>query len=143
MVPAGMDLPVFFRAVLRYGSADSMAQAIEMGMDDFVRLPCSPVELEYRIQRCLGNPVGRPQPDSCSGLARRDRIVLDILQDQVNQPVSRAVLQEIIGGSPESRCLDMCISRLRRRLQQNGSGVSIRSVRGIGYMLEGAAGIRI
>ena len=53
-----------------------------------------------------------------------------------NMVVEKDILQHLTGAPQKTRSIDMCISRLRRRLQQSSSDESIRAVRGFGYLLE-------
>ena len=146
LIPAEMDIPGCFLQVLRYGVSEVMLQAQRMGMDDYVRLPLCITELQYRLQRSLCRDVqgsGRTRGPGCydapeiAGISYREQIVLDLLRANPGRPIERSVLCELYGaGDTGSRGIDMCISRLRRRLQQSCCGESIRAVRGIGYLLE-------
>jgi DNA-binding response OmpR family regulator len=71
-------------------------------------------------------------------LTQREWELLRLLHQRLNQVVSRddvAVAWQSESAEPTaSNALEVYIHRLRRKL--NGSGLNIRNVRGLGYMLE-------
>jgi two-component system OmpR family response regulator len=142
---------------------------IEMGADDYLVKPFSPRELVARIkgilrrtralppnlkpdtQRCLAfagwkldtatrvltGPDGVATP--MSGAEYR---LLRILLDHPNRVMNRDQLVELIHGreaEPYDRAIDVQISRLRQRLQDDGREAGlIKTVRGEGYLLAAA-----
>lgn len=71
-------------------------------------------------------------------LTQREYELLQVLHAQLNQVVSRdnvLLVWQTDGSEPiASNALEVYVHRLRRKL--NGTGVSIRNIRGLGYMLE-------
>jgi DNA-binding response OmpR family regulator len=71
-------------------------------------------------------------------LTQREYELLRVLHAQINQVVSRdnvLLVWQTDGSEPiASNALEVYVHRLRRKL--NGTGVSIRNIRGLGYMLE-------
>jgi two-component system OmpR family response regulator len=142
---------------------------IEMGADDYLVKPFSPRELLARIkgilrrtralppnleaeaQRCLAfagwkldtatrvltGPDGVVTP--LSGAEYR---LLRILLDHPNRVLNRDQLVELIHGreaEPYDRAIDVQVSRLRQRLQDDGRDSRlIKTVRGEGYVLAAA-----
>ncbi|QBK04349.1 DNA-binding response regulator [Hylemonella gracilis] len=71
-------------------------------------------------------------------LTQREWELLRVLHAQINQVVSRdnvLLVWQSEGSEPiASNALEVYVHRLRRKLQ--GTGASIRNIRGLGYMLE-------
>ncbi|EYC50293.1 transcriptional regulator [Hylemonella gracilis str. Niagara R] len=71
-------------------------------------------------------------------LTQREYELLGVLHAQINQVVSRdhvMLVWQTGGAEPiASNALEVYVHRLRRKLQ--GTGLSIRNIRGLGYMLE-------
>ena len=71
-------------------------------------------------------------------LTQREWELLRVLHAQINQVVSRdnvLLVWQTEGSEPiASNALEVYVHRLRRKLQ--GTGASIRNIRGLGYMLE-------
>ena len=64
-------------------------------------------------------------------------MLLELLLTRVNSPVSKQVLSERIVGLDNSvsiEAIEIYIHRVRKKLE--GSDVQIRTLRGLGYMLE-------
>ena len=116
-------------------------------LEDWIRTPIDATELESRRARLM-RAVERARPIVLDeyGQVRRGRrwIILSPQQEQLFAPlvanvdhvVRRSVLLDAIGVEPEdlSQRLDPAIRRLRGRI--GPLGLTIRTVRGIGYALE-------
>ncbi len=139
---------------------------IEMGADDYLVKPFSPRELVARIKGILRRtrslpPNLKPDIQRClafagwkldtatrvligaegvaTPLSGAEYRLLRILLDHPNRVLNRDQLVELIHGreaEPYDRAIDVQISRLRQRLQDDGreSGL-IKTVRGEGYLL--------
>lgn len=127
-----------------------------MGADDYLVKPFDMDELEARIralsrrkQLDYGNRerIGRIDFDRTArqvkadgqplDLPRRELAVLECLLDRRGRIVSKAQLMDHvygIGADVEETTIEPHVSRLRKRLA--GHGVSIRTARGLGYMIE-------
>ena len=74
-------------------------------------------------------------------LTPREFDLLDVLARFADEVVSRDRLARLglhIGDreAGNDNLLDVHISRLRRKLEQSGAGVTVRTVRGLGFVLE-------
>lgn len=155
---AGMVLPVLVMIPGGRYASDARIAALESGADDCVTLAeTTPRELAARLRALLRRApalatdvlrfgdlaldVGSRSVE-CDGLPfscpRRELALLEILLRRAGRIVPRSTLEvELYGLSGEvcSNSLDVRVSRLRRTLQECGSTVGIRAIRGVGYTL--------
>lgn len=146
-------------------SVDDRVEGLVAGADDYLTKPFDNAELTARVQALLRRarlPAvqadKRSTTDAAPGLeidptiprawingqatdlTQREWELLGLLYQRLNQVVSRddvAVAWQSESAEPTaSNALEVYIHRLRRKL--SGSGLSIRNVRGLGYMLEAA-----
>ena len=71
-------------------------------------------------------------------LPRRERALLRLLVRRAGKPVAREAIESALfafGNEVGPNALEVYIHRLRRRLLDIGATISIRTERGIGYML--------
>ncbi|ACI51060.1 two component transcriptional regulator, winged helix family [Gluconacetobacter diazotrophicus PA1 5] len=139
---------------------------LELGADDYVPKPFNPRELLARIRAVLRRSseapetrvVGEPRSLHFSGWtleqARRRLLnpegtevpltggeydLLMALLDRANRVLTRDMLFDLLRGrqaGPFDRAIDVAISRLRRKLEDNGRNAQlIKTVRGGGYVL--------
>lgn len=133
LAPAGQITPRGIGYVLRYGSLDQLAVAEQLGMDDYISCPIDQNELLYRLRRIQHSFSYNLRNDP--ELSRMENSVLHILRSSRGHPVQRDLLLELCTCDPSSRCIDMCISRLRKHLSEQRSTEEIRTLRGVGYIL--------
>ncbi len=127
--------------------------------DDYIVKPFEFEELSARI-RSLGRRSGRYEDDNllsfedisydCSlrilsgpekelPLSGREGLLLETFMREPNQVIHRMVLFSRVWGvdAPvEEGNLDTYIHFLRKRLRSTGSNLNLKTVRGIGYILE-------
>lgn len=155
MREAGDTTPVIVLTA-RSGDGDVRA-AFGLGADDFVRKPFSIDELVMRVDAVLRRTspdphqsrirVGAVLLDGRSRRVSRDGVdvalsatefrLLQVMMEASGEALSKDLLLRRIWGldaTTETTVLETYVSYLRRKL---GSGVSIRTVRGVGYELEG------
>ena len=147
---------------------DDRVQGLNAGADDYLTKPFDRAELQARLSALLrraqlpafggslevaANTSGAlrvdaslPQAwlgDVALELTQREWALLSLLVSHAGQVVSREDVMErwqsepAEGGGAASNALEVYIHRLRRKLAD--SSLSIRNVRGLGYMLETAA----
>ncbi|MBI5313389.1 MAG: response regulator transcription factor [Methylocystis sp.] len=71
-------------------------------------------------------------------LAPRERTVLEILMRDVGRVVQKRKLEHALsefGDELSSNAVELAISRLRKKLEPNMTGVSLETIRGVGYLL--------
>jgi two-component system, OmpR family, response regulator len=158
------DVPVVMLTAM--GEETDRIIGLELGADDYVPKPFNPRELLARIRAVLrraGDPVG-PRHDSGNRSLRfsgwtlepaRRRLLnpdgvevaltggeydlLLALVERANRVLTRDMLLDLLRGrqaGPFDRAIDVAISRLRRKLEDDGRNAQlIKTVRGGGYVL--------
>ncbi|MEH3039079.1 MAG: response regulator transcription factor [Sphingomonas paucimobilis] len=135
---------------------DDRVRGLDLGADDYLRKPFAPEELEARIRALGRRRGGDPVPELVIGsltlnrstgqaqvgdrlldLRRREWAVLDALATRAGQIVPRETLQSEVFGYDEPvgpNAIEVNITRLRGKLAPDGP--AIRTVRGVGYLLD-------
>jgi two-component system response regulator TctD len=138
------------------GALDDRVRGLDLGADDYLLKPFEPPELMARVRALLRRSQGDPSPSIAVGrlvferasgafrlddelleLPRRERAVLEQLVIRAGTIVLREKLADMVFGLDEDvgpNALEVYIGRLRKRLTPGGP--QIRTVRGLGYMLE-------
>lgn len=136
---------------------DDRVRGLDLGADDYLRKPFAPEKLEARIRALGRRRGGDPTPELTVGtlvlnrstgearvgerpleLRRREWAVLDALAIRAGQIVSRETLQAEVFGYDEPvgpNAIEVNITRVRGKLAPDGP--AIRTVRGVGYLLDG------
>mgnify|MGYP003703629015 CR=1 FL=1 len=148
----GSGLPVLI--LTARGSTEERVQGLNLGADDYLAKPFELSELEARVKallrRGLGRSpvqrVGRVEFDTASRLASldgkplaltpRELAVLEALLARLGKPVARELLFEKVfdmDADARPEAIESYVSRLRKKLE--GSGASITTLRGLGYLL--------
>jgi two-component system, OmpR family, response regulator TctD len=137
-------------------NVEERVRGLDAGADDYLPKPYALTELEARIHALARRLHGVARNELVIGslsyestgrrfrlgeapleLTPRERAVLELLVTRAGQPVSKQVLSDhIVGldGAVSLEAIEVYIHRLRRKLE--GSDVEIRTLRGLGYLLE-------
>lgn len=155
---AGSSVPVIMLTAL--GDETDRIVGLELGADDYLSKPFNPRELLARIRgvlRRVGGEVGDMQtlrfadwtldrnahhlvsPQGVVvNLSSGEYRLLEVFVSHPNRVLSRDQLMEILQGrdwGPFDRSIDVQVSRLRRRLNDNAETPElIKTVRGEGYL---------
>jgi two-component system response regulator TctD len=135
---------------------EDRVHGLDAGADDYLAKPYALSELEARIRALTRRSQGTARNETTVGslayeasgrvfrvhgapleLTPRERAVMELLVARNGTPVSKQVLSDRIVGldcSVSIEAIEVYIHRLRRKL--DGSGVGIRTLRGLGYILE-------
>ncbi|WHO38432.1 response regulator transcription factor [Sphingobium sp. AP49] len=135
---------------------DDRVRGLDLGADDYLRKPFEPEELEARVRALGRRRGGDPTPEIIVGtltvnrstgtadvagrsldLRRRELAVLEALATRAGQVVPRELLIGEVFGFDEpvgGNAIEVHVTRLRGKLAPDGPG--IRTVRGVGYMLD-------
>lgn len=136
---------------------DDRVIGLNCGADDYVLKPFAMEELVARVRALLRRPGGVLGATLTCGnvtfdtvareislhgkvvpLARRELEVLEQLMRRTGRVVPKSVIEDSIYGFDEeisSNTIEVLVSRLRKRLQNMNAGLSIHTMRGIGYIL--------
>ena len=151
---ARRGLPVLVLTAL--DSLDDRVSGLNAGADDYLTKPFDFPELQARLQALLrrGRPLAAGQDlaqlnfdraarrASVQGealeLSQREWLLLDLLLQERDRVVTKeqivAAWAQDRGENGGGNSVEVYIHRLRRKLE--GSGLQIRTVRGLGYLLE-------
>jgi two-component system response regulator TctD len=135
---------------------DDRVRGLDLGADDYLRKPFEPEELEARVRALGRRRGGDPVPllsvgslsinrssgeakvgDRVLDLRRRERAVLESLATRAGRVVPRELLIGEVFGFDEpvgGNAIEVHVTRLRGKLAPDGP--EIRTVRGVGYMLD-------
>ncbi len=149
------DIPVVMLTVR--GDTASKVSAFEAGADDYVTKPCDFDELLARIRARLRRPAARETASAALALrldptrrqavvngrgvplTRREYDLLDLLAREATRLVPReTIARDVWAGTCESdaNVIEVYIRRLRRKLKDAGYTGRIRTMWGVGYVLE-------
>lgn len=150
----GLALPVLILTA-RDAVADRV-QGLDLGADDYVVKPVALAELQARLRALIRRSAGASSPRLNLGLleldtpgkrayvaglsldlSAREWSVLEYLATHCRRIVSKdQLIQAITAWDQElsSNAIEAYVHRVRGKIE--GSGVIIRTVRGLGYMLE-------
>jgi two-component system response regulator TctD len=137
---------------------DDRINGLDRGADDYMAKPFDPRELESRIRALVRRSQGQLDPmlrigalmfdrssrtvyldDKMLDLRRRELAVLETLMGRPGKVIAKERLSAEIFNFDDAvtpNALEVYVGRLRRKLQP--SGPAIRTIRGLGYMIEAA-----
>lgn len=149
----GQLLPVLI--LTARDTVEDRVQGLDLGADDYVVKPISMAELHARVRALIRRragigssrfKIGRLELDSAAQqayldgqsleLSGREWGVLEYLSTHEKRIVSKEqLIQAITGWDQElsANAIEAYVHRVRKKLEH--SGVTIRTVRGLGYML--------
>jgi len=152
----GDDVPVLI--LTARDRVPERVDGLERGADDYLVKPFAFAELMARVRALLRRPARVVEPLRLDGLDidllhRRvlahgrhldlTRVEFDILlalAEARGDAVTRRDLLATVWGyrfEPGTNVVDVHVARLRRKLESAGAASAIRTVRGIGYALDG------
>ena len=153
---AGRTLPILVLTAL--DALEHRVAGLQAGADDYLTKPFDFPELEARLQALLrrSRPTTQTQQlrlltldraarrASVAGqaleLSPREWALLELLVAERDRVVTKAQIVQAWSGDgdePSGGSIEVYIHRLRKKLE--GSGLAVRTVRGLGYLLEAAA----
>lgn len=152
---AGQTVPIL--VVTAQTGLNQRIAGLDRGADDYLGKPAAPAEIAARCRALLRRPggllggelscarltldtVGRAARvrDQTLAIARREIDVLEVLLRRAGKVVGRAAIEAAIytlDEAPGPNALEASVSRLRRTLAESEAGVTLHTIRGVGYML--------
>lgn len=143
-------------------SVDDRVRGLRMGADDYMVKPFALAELLARVHTILRR--GKAVPDAVLragdveldmvrraaarggrdiGLTAKEFALLAMFMRRSGAPLSRAMIAREVWGidfETDTNAVDVAVRRLRTKLEAEGEPKIIRTVRGIGYVLDAAGG---
>ena len=137
------------------GDTENVIQGLELGADDYLAKPFEPKELLLRIKNILKKTSTKTfkdqiqinnlvlnlvtgeisGSDTSKSLNSNELSILRILSKEIGKPFSREELSKILGFEQE-RTLDVCINRLRKKIELDPKFPKyLKTKRGAGYLL--------
>ena len=133
-------------------AVEDRVRGLDAGADDYVVKPFAVAEVVARLHALIRRGSDRSACVSCAGilldteantaqrggetieLTAREAELLEMLMRNPRTVVSRqTAVERIWGGAAVENVVDRYVARLRRKL---GDAVPIRTVRGVGFILE-------
>ena len=157
---AGMDIPVLM--LTAKGDVADRVKGLDLGADDYLAKPFSLDELLARVRAMLRRALGQCESvlqvhdlklDTASrkvtknetpvDLTLREFSILEFLLHNKGRVVSRFSLAEHVWGDDfdpfnMSNFIDVHMKNLRQKIGDAGQGKIIRTIRGVGYIIEDA-----
>ena len=150
----GGEAPVLILTA-RDGLEDRLT-GLNSGADDYLIKPFALEELVARVRALLRRPggvlgvtleLGRVRLDTVARdatldgvslkLPRRELDILETLMRRAGQVVPKPVIEDRLYGFDDdlsSNAVEVNMSRLRKNLEKAGAGITIHTVRGVGYL---------
>lgn len=152
------NVPIIF--LTSFTDKMNLLMAIEMGADDYITKPFDLSVLEAKIKALLRRAYGMVSKkdtlefkdvvlntdtirlkykDSELELGKNEFIILSMLMEKPNSVISKSDIMERIWNGDEfidDNTLNVNIARLRKRLQSIGLKDFIKTVKGLGYIIE-------
>lgn len=150
---SGRNLPVIL--LTARNELDDRLEGLNLGADDYMAKPFFVEELIARIHAVVRRSVGDRQNILALGPLKLDRITRDVTCEQQTVELTarefnlveylmrspgrvftRTQILEHVWGyafNPSTNSVDVCIQRIRKKLDRVGAADWIESVRGVGY----------
>lgn len=156
----GLGLPVI--VLTARSDVHARIAGLDAGADDYVSKPFAPDELVARLRAVLRRNGAFQGPEiACANLlfdtehqsltidghhvalTMRETTLLALLLRRAGLVVTRRVAEDQVFASSEilgSNALEVCVHRLRQKLDAAGSEAEILTVRGVGYLIRPRTG---
>lgn len=154
---AGSHVPVLMLTAL--GSVEERVEGLESGADDYLVKPFAFVELVARLNAIVRRPPAHDMSDEIKvadlvidvarrkvmragrriDLTQQEFRLLEYLARRAGEPVTRTmIIESLWGGDFDLRAniVDAHLSRLRAKIDKGFPVDLLRTVRGVGYLLD-------
>lgn len=152
---SGVKTPIL--VLTSRAAIDERIMGLDAGADDYLVKPFNNGEFLARCRALLRRAPDTKTPmllaaklcldvaagvATCAnvdlGLAPRERMVLEILMRDTGRVVQKRKLEHALsefGDEVSSNAVELAVSRLRKKLEPHDCGVSLETIRGVGYLL--------
>jgi len=154
---AGNKTPTLMLSAM--GETEDRVRGLEIGAEDYLTKPFEPKELLLRIQAILRRTMTiskKPQikivefgnfsfdlstaqlrkADEIINLTSAEAAILKFLASRAGNPATREELAGIMPSATNERSIDVQMSRLRKKIEENDSKpLYLQTIRGAGYVL--------
>lgn len=153
----GVALPVIILSAKR--SVNERVRGLQAGGDDYLAKPFSFSELLARVQSLIRRSGGAAEPTRLASgtltmnlltrevrrgaqmvpLQAREFALLECLLRHAGRPVSKTMILENVWGydfDPQTNIVDVLVHRLRDKLDKPFGTATIKTLRGVGYVLD-------
>ena len=149
----GQNVPVIL--LTARNELDDRLEGLNLGAEDYIAKPFFVEELVARIQAVVRRTAGDRQNLVCVGPIKLDRItrevtcnqhivelttrefnLLEYLMRSPGRVFTRTQILEHIWGydfNPNTNVVDVCVQRIRKKIDSIGGAGWIESIRGVGY----------
>ncbi len=150
---SGRDTPVIL--LTARNELDDRLEGLNLGADDYISKPFFVEELVARIHAVVRRSVGDRQNRMAVGAMTLDRLtrevthqdttvelttrefnLLEYLMRSPGRVFTRTQILEHVWGydfNPSTNVVDVCVQRLRKKIDETGEPSWIENVRGVGY----------
>src|SRR5881296_2814212 len=158
----GKATPVLILSARR--SVDDRVKGLQAGGDDYLTKPFAFAELLARVQALVRRATRSPEPTSLTvedltmdllsrrvtragrpiELRPREFTLLEYLMRNCGKVVSKTMILSHVweySFDPQTNIVDVLVSRLREKIDRPFDKKLLQTVRGVGYVLEGGAGV--
>jgi DNA-binding response OmpR family regulator len=151
----GLSVPILI--ITARGTVEDRVGGLDSGADDYLIKPFNHAELLARVRALLRRPpeflgpvlrAGKTEIDAATGEVRcsgkcidlrlSERRLLAILMRRSGSVVPKAALEDALsefGRELSANAVETLVSRVRKALGDVPSGITIETVRGLGYQL--------
>nr|WP_199300998.1 response regulator transcription factor [Trichocoleus sp. FACHB-90] len=149
----GQNVPIIL--LTARNELDDRLEGLNLGADDYIAKPFFVEELVARIHAVVRRSAGNRQNLVCVGPIKLDRItreatcnqhivelttrefnLLEYLMRSPGRVFTRTQILEHIWGydfNPNTNVVDVCVQRIRKKIDSIGGAGWIESIRGVGY----------
>jgi two-component system, OmpR family, response regulator len=140
-------------------AVDDRVKGLQTGSDDYLTKPFAFAELLARVQALIRRANNTPEPTRLSvgdlsmdllarqviraekgiDLQPREFAVLEYLMRHAGMVISKTMIMEHVWNyhfDPQTNVVDVLVCRLRKKIEKGFNEKMIRTIRGVGYVLE-------